>query len=104
MYSESNVVLGEKTYTIMITESGCGWREYSKPRFVSGRTFGNFGGLVSFEIDLAAKFASIEAAISDLQDHVSWYHGIRRSVSKRIIETMLRHNDNKCFNITHERL
>ena len=90
MHSERNIVLGEKTYIIMITDGGCGWREATNPRTISGKTFSNFGGLVSFEVDRAVKFASIEAAVADLQDHVSWYHSIRRSASKSIIEEALK--------------
>ena len=95
MYNEYRVSLAGDDYILMETESGAGWRHVDSPRYLEGTTFGNWGGLVPFKTDRAEKFASLKAATEDLQDHLSWYCGIRRRQSKAVIESVLKeeHHD-----------
>ena len=90
MYKEHGVSLAGNDYILMETENCGGWRYANAPRYIEGTTYGNWGGMVAFKIDRAERFASLEAAIKDLQDHLSWYYSVRRSVSKSIIEESLK--------------
>ena len=89
MYEEYCVFLEGNGYILMETGSGAGWRHANAPRYINGTTYGNWGGVVPFKIDRAEKFSSLKAAIDDLQDHVSWYHGVRRHISREIIKAAL---------------
>lgn len=90
MYKEYHVPLAGNDYILMETEDSAGWRHASASRYIEGTTFCNWGGLVPFKTDRAEKFPSLKAAIEDLQDHVSWYHGVRRHISQEIIEAALK--------------
>lgn len=93
MYKEYRVSLAGNDYILMETESGAGWHHANASRYIGGATYGNWGGVVPFKIDRAEKFSSLKAAIEDLQDHVSWYHGVRRHISQQIIEAALKGED-----------
>ena len=93
MYKEYRVSLAGNDYVLMETESGAGWRNANASRYIEGTTYGNWGGVVPFKIDRAEKFSSLKAAIEDLQDHVSWYHGVRRHISRETIEAALMAKD-----------
>ena len=90
MYKEHNISIAGKGYILMETESSAGWRHADTSRYVEGTTYGNWGGTVEFRTDRAEKFASLKAATEDLQDHLSWYCGIRRGQSKAVIERVLK--------------
>lgn len=94
MYNEHRVVLAGNDYILMETENSAGWWHANASRYIEGTTFGNWGGLAPFKTDRAEKFSSLKAAIEDLQDHVSWYHGVRRHISQKIIEAALKEKEN----------
>ena len=93
MYKEYHVSLAGNDYILMETENSAGWRHADASRYIEGTTFGNWGGLVPFKTDRAEKFSSLEAAIEDLQDHVSWYHGVRRRTSQETIAAALKEKE-----------
>ena len=95
MYKEYRVSLAGNDYILMETGAGAGWRHAIAPRYINGITYDDWGGVVPFKIDRAEKFSSLKAAIEDLQDHVSWYRGVRRHISREIIEAALKGEDTK---------
>lgn len=82
---DKTVIIGDVSYTVFSEYNGSteffGWHEAQDGKNNTGAMYNGKTYSVS-----RAKFSTYEKACDDLADHVSYYRGIRRNVTKEALK------------------
>jgi hypothetical protein len=83
---EYPVSIGGINYIVMdAVDEGAGWRIAGSSRKYTGTMYNG----KPYEADRATRFPTLEHALRDLQDHLSYYHSVRRVDSRKILQHIL---------------